>query len=52
MTRRDLLAMSAAAPLSRGLAVAAEAKKQIKITGLETDLVRLPPTPVRRRRHP
>src|ERR1700692_5027648 len=37
--------MSAAAPRSRGLAVAAEAKKQIKITGLETDLVRLPPTP-------
>lgn len=29
--------------LSRGLAMAAEAKKQIKITGLETDLLRMPP---------
>lgn len=44
MTRRNLLAMSAAAPLSRGLAAAAEARKQIKITGLETDLLRLPPS--------
>jgi L-alanine-DL-glutamate epimerase-like enolase superfamily enzyme len=39
--------MSAAAPLSgglsRGLAMAAEARKQIKITGLETDLLRMPP---------
>ena len=43
MTRRNLLAMAAAAPLTRGLAMAAEAQKQIKITGLETDLLRLPP---------
>jgi L-alanine-DL-glutamate epimerase-like enolase superfamily enzyme len=37
--------MAAAAPLAglpRGLAMAAEAKKQIKITGIETDLLRLP----------
>src|SRR5947209_2645807 len=44
MTRRTLLKLgSAAVPLSRGLAVAAEAKKQMKITGIETDLLRLPP---------
>ncbi|HEY3456330.1 MAG TPA: mandelate racemase/muconate lactonizing enzyme family protein, partial [Bryobacteraceae bacterium] len=43
MTRRTLLALASAAPLSRGLAKAAEAKKQIKITGIETDLLRLPP---------
>src|SRR5580704_17413707 len=45
MTRRNLLTMAAAAPLARlprGLAMAAEAKKQIKITGIETDLLRLP----------
>jgi L-alanine-DL-glutamate epimerase-like enolase superfamily enzyme len=42
MTRRGLLAGMTAAPLSGALAVAAEAKKQIKITGLETDLLRLP----------
>ena len=41
MTRRDLLAIAAAAPLSRGLSLAAEARKQIKITGLETDLLRI-----------
>src|SRR5437588_593618 len=43
MNRRELLSLAAAAPWSRGLAQAAEAKKQIKITGLETDLLRLPP---------
>jgi len=43
MTRRTLLALASAAPLSGGLARAAEAKKQIKITGIETDLLRLPP---------
>jgi len=43
MTRRTLLALASAAPLSRALAKAAEAKKQIKITGIETDLLRLPP---------
>ena len=43
MTRRNLLAATAgAATMSRGLSAAAEAKKQIKITGLETDLLRLP----------
>src|ERR1035438_8632741 len=49
LTRRNLLTMAAAAPLSgglsRGLAMAAEAKKQIKITGLETDLLRVPAAP-------
>ena len=45
MTRRTLLAVASAAPFSRGLAKAAEAKKQIKITGIETDLLRLPPSP-------
>src|SRR6478672_386291 len=45
MTRRTLLALASAAPLSRGFAKAAEAKKQIKITGIETDLLRLPPAP-------
>jgi L-alanine-DL-glutamate epimerase-like enolase superfamily enzyme len=43
MTRRNLLAIAGSAPLSRGLAVAAEARKQIRITGIETDLLRLPP---------
>src|SRR4051794_33437591 len=41
MTRRSLLSL-AAASLSRGLARAAEAKKQMTITGVETDLLRLP----------
>src|SRR6059058_4889634 len=49
LTRRNLLTTAAAAPLSvglsRGLAIAAEAKKQIKITGLETDLLRVPAAP-------
>src|SRR3954471_1996769 len=45
MTRRNLLALASAAPLTRGFAKAAEAKKQIKITGIETDLLRLPPAP-------
>ena len=43
MTRRELFAFAAAAPLARGFALAAEAKKQMKITALETDLLRLPP---------
>src|SRR5690348_2924709 len=43
MTRRTLLTVAGAVPLSRGLAKAAEAKRQIKITGIETDLLRLPP---------
>lgn len=43
MTRRDLLALAGTTPLSYGFARAAEAKKQIKITGIETDLLRLPP---------
>src|SRR6202035_3145210 len=49
LTRRNLLTMGAAAPLSGtlsgALATAAEAKKQIKITGLETDLLRVPAAP-------
>ena len=45
MTRRELFAMATALPLSRGLLLAAEARKQIKITGLETDLLRIPAAP-------
>jgi Mandelate racemase / muconate lactonizing enzyme, N-terminal domain len=49
LTRRNLFTMAAAAPLSgtlnRSLAVAAEAKKQIKIIGIETDLLRVPAEP-------
>jgi L-alanine-DL-glutamate epimerase-like enolase superfamily enzyme len=43
MSRRTLFALTGAAPLSRALAKAAEAKNQIKITSIETDLLRLPP---------
>ena len=43
MNRRTLLKLAGAAPLSRGLTRAAEAKRQIKIKGIETDLLRLPP---------
>jgi L-alanine-DL-glutamate epimerase-like enolase superfamily enzyme len=43
MTRRTVFALAAAAPLSPGLTRAAEAKRQIKIKGIETDLLRLPP---------
>lgn len=43
MNRRTLLKLVSAAPLSRGLTRAAEAKRQIKIKGIETDLLRLPP---------
>lgn len=43
MTRRTLLSLAAAvSPLGRGLATAAEMKKEMKITGIETDLLRLP----------
>src|ERR1700733_15858069 len=49
LTRRNLLTAAAAAPvsvsLSRGLAIAAETRKQIKITGIETDLLRVPAEP-------
>lgn len=38
------MAGASAAGLGRGLAVAAEARKQIKITGMETDVLRLPAT--------
>jgi L-alanine-DL-glutamate epimerase-like enolase superfamily enzyme len=38
-------AVAAASPLSRGLAIAAEAQKQLKITALETDLLRIPTAP-------
>ena len=52
-TRRGLLRMapgaSVAGILGRGLAVAAEAKKQLKITGLETDLLRVPGRALQRR---
>ena len=43
MNRRNLLAMAGAAPLLPPFALAAEAKKQMKITGLETDVLKLPP---------
>src|SRR3954452_3365791 len=45
MTRRHFAAVATGTILSRALATAAEAKKQIKITGIETDLLRLPPSP-------
>ena len=49
LTRRNILTMAAGAPiagtLGRGLAVAAEARKQIKITEMETDLLRVPAAP-------
>jgi L-alanine-DL-glutamate epimerase-like enolase superfamily enzyme len=45
MTRRTLLSLAAAvSPLGRGLSSAAEMKKEMKITGIETDLLRLPQT--------
>src|SRR5215212_7572962 len=44
-TRRSFAALATGSILSRALATAAEAKKQIKITGIETDLLRLPPSP-------
>ncbi|MEO8126999.1 MAG: mandelate racemase/muconate lactonizing enzyme family protein [Bryobacteraceae bacterium] len=48
MTRRNLLAVGGAtassALLSPGLAKAADAKKQLKITGIETDVLRMPPS--------
>lgn len=45
MTRRTFLTLASSAPLSRGLAKAAEAKNQIRITSIQTDLLRLPPAP-------
>jgi L-alanine-DL-glutamate epimerase-like enolase superfamily enzyme len=45
MNRRDFLLTSSVAALSGGFAAAAETRKQIKITGMETDLLRLPPAP-------
>src|SRR3954467_132326 len=42
LTRRTLCSLAAAVPLGRALGKAEEAKKQIKITGIETDLLRLP----------
>jgi L-alanine-DL-glutamate epimerase-like enolase superfamily enzyme len=45
LSRRGMLAAGAAAPLRLGLARAAEARKQFKITGLETDLLRVPAAP-------
>jgi len=42
LTRRTLCSLAGAVPLSRVFARAEEAKKQIKITGIETDLLRLP----------
>lgn len=45
MNRRKFLLSSSAAALSGGFLIAAEARKQLKITGIETDVLRLPPTP-------
>jgi L-alanine-DL-glutamate epimerase-like enolase superfamily enzyme len=44
MTRRNFLASTAALATSPTLAAAAAIKKQVRITGLETDLLRLPPS--------
>jgi L-alanine-DL-glutamate epimerase-like enolase superfamily enzyme len=44
MTRRTLLSLATAAPLGRALAKAAEVRKELKITGIQTDLLRLPPS--------
>src|SRR5882724_147402 len=48
MTRRSLLSAGGAAAsstlLTPGLLKAAEAKKQTKITGIETDVLRMPPS--------
>jgi L-alanine-DL-glutamate epimerase-like enolase superfamily enzyme len=47
MKRRDWLAAAAALPAAGGLARAAEQRKSLKITGLETDVLRRPPgTPI------
>lgn len=43
MNRRNFMAASAVAGVSGGFALAAERRKQIKITGMETDVLRLPP---------
>ncbi len=45
MNRRNFLLASSLGGLSGGLAIAAEARKQLKITGMETTLLRLPPAP-------
>src|SRR5260370_41654581 len=45
MNRRHFVAGASLGGLTRGLALPAEARKQIKITGMETDLLRLPPSP-------
>ncbi len=42
ITRRTLLTAAGAAPFAGALARVAEAKKQIRISGIETDLLRLP----------
>jgi len=44
MNRRSFMLGASVAGLSHGLAAAAEASKQIKITGMETDVLRLPVT--------
>jgi L-alanine-DL-glutamate epimerase-like enolase superfamily enzyme len=43
MNRRKFLGMAGAAAVAPPLALASEAKKTIKITGMETDLLRFPP---------
>jgi L-alanine-DL-glutamate epimerase-like enolase superfamily enzyme len=45
ITRRRFAGLAAGSLLSQALSTAAEARKQIKITGIETDLLRLPPSP-------
>ena len=56
LTRRNLLTMGAATPIAAGLggglAVAAEARKRIKITGLPDGLLRMPATEFYRRCDP
>jgi L-alanine-DL-glutamate epimerase-like enolase superfamily enzyme len=43
MRRRDFFGLAAAATISPAFAFAADMKKQMKITGIETDLLRFPP---------
>jgi L-alanine-DL-glutamate epimerase-like enolase superfamily enzyme len=45
MNRRHFIITASLGGLGRGFAIAAEAREQIKITGLETDVLRLPPSP-------
>src|SRR6201992_2814791 len=43
MNRRTFLGLAGATAVARPLALASEAKKTMKITGMETDVLRFPP---------